>query len=201
VIFQVKYLLSNHASHALPLQCLPIDLVTRLIPPCVFPTEPCIYRPFITSSRLKVKFITARLRGIKRFSHLQSLLSALLTLLNHSLSTSSSSPASTAPSNRPKPAMELIDTQPMNVSEQSSENPSQCVQMNTPVSDYPDSGQSRLGSSDIMPSDRVTEPGSDTQTMAGPQPLQQAEHPQGDEILKQASRTTPLCTRDIPTHC
>lgn len=140
VIFQVKHLLSTHAStRAYLLQCLPIDLVTRLIPPCVFPTEPCIYPPFITSSRLTVKSVTDRLLRIKRLSHFQSLLSALFTLLNHSLSTPSSSPASTAPSNRSKPAMELIDTQPMNVSEQSSENPSQYVQIDTLGSNRPDS--------------------------------------------------------------
>jgi hypothetical protein len=70
----------------------------------------------------------------------------------------------------------------------------------TPGSQRPNSGQPRLGNSDIMTIDRVTEPGSDTQAMAVPQPPQQAEHPQGDEILKQASRTTSPRTHGLPAH-
>lgn len=97
--------------------------------------------------------------------------------------------------------MKSIDTQSINVSEQSPESPSQYVQRNTPGSDCPDSGQSRLDSSDIMPPDRVTESGSDTQAVTESQSPQQVEHPQGDEILKQASRTTPLRTRGLPAHC
>jgi hypothetical protein len=96
--------------------------------------------------------------------------------------------------------MEPTDTQSTNMTEQGSEDPSLYVQRDTPGSQRPKNAQSRLGSSNITTIDRVIEPGSDTQAMAVPQPPQQAEHPQGDEILKQASRTTSPRTHGLPAH-